>query len=74
MLDACEASQIQHHARTFAGHPMMPVIHRAIAEHFTTPEASACRTLRDQLRGQPGEPTRVDLVRFCAVLRELFAA
>lgn len=73
MLDATEFSQVQAHAHHFAAAPAMPALRHAVTDLFATPDSPACRTLRDQLRGQPGEPTPVDLTRFCAALRELFA-
>lgn len=73
MLSDEGVTQVKAYAQEFDTHPEMATVRANITEHFTTSDASACRTLRNQLGGQRGEPTPTDLDVFCATLRELFA-
>lgn len=70
MLSESEVSQVSAFTRQFAGHAAMPAICNDIVRFFGAPDAPGCNTLR----GLVQERRAIDLTRFCAVLRELFAA
>lgn len=70
MLSESEVSQVSAFTRQFAGHAAMPAICNDIVRFFGAPDAPGCYTLR----GLVQERRAIDLTRFCAVLRELFAA
>lgn len=72
MLGAAEVEVIRRLTKKYETHPEQLKCQTDITAGFANVGSGGCQIIRDELRGQPGEPSTPDLQRFCALLRELF--
>ncbi len=72
MLGEAEVEFIRRLRTKYEAHPELVKCQTDIAAGFADAGSGGCQIIRDELRGQPGEPSTADLQRFCDLLGELF--